>query len=380
MFERVLEGIRDLFPGSAGTIPLHAPWFDTADEEAVMACVRSSFVSSVGEGILAFEQELAEYTGAGRAVAVVNGTAALHAALVLNGVGPGDLVITQAFTFIATCNAITYTGARPVFIDVDPETFGLSPRALERWLDRECRQEGGGCVHVRTGARVRACIPMHTFGHVAHIEEIITRCRERGIAVIEDAAEALGSTRGGRHAGTFAPIGTLSFNGNKIVTCGGGGALLFEDPELADRAKHLTTQAKVPHPWAFQHDLIGFNHRMPNLNASLARSQLRKLPHNLAVKRALHDRYRELFADGPFRLVEAPPGTSPNHWLNAVLVRDRQERDTFLQACLEAGIQARPAWELATDQPMYRDDLKDDLAVSRELQDRCVNLPSSAHP
>jgi len=380
MFERVIAGIRALFPDTEGPIPLHAPWFDRADEEAVAACVRSTFVSSVGPEITAFERELAEATGAAHAVAVVNGTAALHTALLLHGVGAGDLVITQAFTFIATCNAIAYTGAEPVFLDIDAHTLGLSPGAVERWLDTQCDRRNGGCVHRATGRAVKACIPMHTFGHVLHIEELLALCRAWGILLVEDAAEALGSHRNGRFAGTFGEVGTLSFNGNKIITCGGGGALLLQDEPKARAAKHLTTQAKVPHPWAFQHDRTGFNHRMPNLNAALARTQLRKLPHNLAVKRALHEQYRSLFADSPYTLVQEPEGSTSNHWLNAVLMHDKQERDAFLQACVDAGIQARPAWELATDQVMYRDALRDELTVSRNLQDRLVNLPSSARP
>lgn len=380
MFDGLLDGIKSLFPGTTGTIPLHAPWFDRADEEAVAACVRSTFVSSVGPDITAFEQELAQVTGAAHAVAVVNGTAALHAALVVNEVGPGDLVITQAFTFIATCNAIAYTGAEPVFLDIDPETLGLSPNAVQDWLEGQCEMRKGQCVHRSSGRSVKACIPMHTFGHVMRIEELAALCDQWNLVLIEDAAEALGSTRAGRHAGTFGPVGTLSFNGNKIITCGGGGALLVRDEAMAREAKHLTTQAKVPHPWAFQHDRTGYNHRMPNLNAALARTQLRKLDHNLAVKRALHDEYRALFADSPYRLVEAPEGSTSNHWLNAVLLRDRKERDAFLQACVDTGIQARPAWELATDQRMYITALQDDLAVSRHMQDRLVNLPSSARP
>jgi dTDP-4-amino-4,6-dideoxygalactose transaminase len=221
---------------------------------------------------------------------------------------------------------------------------------------------------------------MHSFGSLMHIDPLVRLCAEWNITVIEDAAEALGSYVGQRHAGTIAPVGTLSFNGNKIVTCGGGGALLIQDERLARAAKHLTTQAKVPHPWAFAHDRTGYNYRLPNLNAALARTQLGKLSHNLKVKRGLHDAYRALFKDTPWKLVEEPAGTTSNYWLNAVLVGDRTERDAFLKACMENGIQARPAWELATDQPMYRMAIQGELPVARELQDRLVNIPSSAHP
>lgn len=380
MFDAVIAGIRRINGQASGTVPLHAPWFDKADEEAVAACVRSTFVSSVGAEIVAFEKDLVALTGSAHAVAVVNGTAALHTALMLLDVGPNDLVITQPFTFIATCNAIAYTGAAPVFIDCDADTLGLSPEATKSWLEAQCEMRSGSCIHRTSGKQVKACIPMHSFGSVMRIRPLLEVCAEWNITVIEDAAEALGSYDGATHAGTIAPIGTLSFNGNKIVTCGGGGALLIQDEHLARAAKHLTTQAKVPHPWAFAHDRTGYNYRMPNLNAALARTQLSKLPHNLKVKRELHDAYRTLFKDTPWKLVEEPTGTTSNYWLNAVLMRDRTERDAFLKACTDAGIQARPAWELATDQPMYHQALQGAIHVSREMQDRLVNIPSSARP
>jgi perosamine synthetase len=378
MFEGVIAGIRRVCEQPEGLIPLHAPWFDEADERAVAACVRSTFVSSVGAEITAFEQDLATFTGAPFAVAVVNGTAALHTALVLLNVGANDLVITQPFTFIATCNAITYTGARPVFLDIDPDTLGLSPVATRAWLEEQCEMRSGACVHRLSGKRVRACIPMHSFGLPMRIASLVELCNAWNIAVVEDAAEALGSTSHGRHAGSVAPIGTLSFNGNKIVTCGGGGALLFHDEQLARAAKHLTTQAKVPHPWEFAHDRTAYNYRMPNLNAALARTQLAKLNHNIRVKRELHNAYQEIFTGTPWSLVNEPDGTRSNYWLNAVLMRDREERDAFLHACMEEGIQARPAWELATDQPMYSDQAHAPTPVSRYHQDRLVNIPSSA--
>lgn len=380
MFDEVIAGIRTLFGDPPGPIPLHAPWFDRDDEDAVAACVRSTYVSSVGPEITAFEQEVAAYTGAPHAVAVVNGTAALHTALMLAECGPNDLVITQPFTFIATCNAIAYTGAQPVFLDIDVETLGLSPDAVQAWLEKECTLTDDACMHRASGKRVRACVPMHSFGLPMRIDALMELCTVWKIMVIEDAAESLGSSRNGQHTGTFAPMATLSFNGNKIITSGGGGAVLFRDEDLAQRAKHLTTQAKVPHPWAFAHDRTGYNYRMPNLNAALLRSQMRKLPHNIAVKRELHQRYRALFAGTQWALVSEPQGTQSNYWLNAVLLRNKVERDTFLAACQHAGIQARPAWELATDQPMYTTALRGDLSTGRDMQDRVVNLPSSAHP
>lgn len=380
MFESVINGIRGLFGNPTGTLPLHAPWFDADDERAVADAVKSTFVSSVGAEIVALEKDLAGYTGAPHCVAVVNGTSALHVALLLNQCGPGDLVLTQSFTFIATTNAIAYTGAEPVFLDIDGNTLGLSPAAVRTWLERECVVRDGHCVHGTSGKRVRACVPMHAFGLPMDIAGLLHVCDAWGIAVVEDAAESLGSFIGGKHTGTFAPIGTLSFNGNKIITSGGGGALLFRDEATARRARHLTTQAKVPHPWAFAHDELGYNYRMPNLNAALLRAQMRKLDHNIKVKRELHDRYAEVFASTPWTLVHEPAGTRSNYWLNAVLMRDHDERNAFLQACADHGIQARPAWELSPDQPMYNRAMQDGLQISRTVQDRLVNLPSSAHP
>lgn len=380
MFDRVIQGIRALFGHPTGTIPLHAPWFDEEDERAVVDAVRSTYVSSIGPEIPALEKDLTVFTGASHCVAVVNGTAALHMALILCECGPGDLVLTQPFTFIATSNAIAYTGAEPVFLDIDQRTLGLSPSAVRTWLEQECTMRDGGCVHGLSGKRVRACVPMHAFGLPMDIAGLLDVCDAWGIAVVEDAAESLGSYTAGTHTGTLAPIGTLSFNGNKIITSGGGGAMLFRDKATADRAKHLTTQAKVPHPWAFAHDGIGYNYRMPNLNAALLRAQMRKLDHNITVKRELHRGYAEVLDTTPWTLVHEPEGTRSNYWLNAVLMRDKAERDAFLQACADAHIQARPAWELSTDQPMYRGTMRGDLRVSRQVQDRLVNLPSSARP
>ncbi|MFT3886284.1 MAG: DegT/DnrJ/EryC1/StrS family aminotransferase [Flavobacteriales bacterium] len=287
---------------------------------------------------------------------------------------------TQSFTFIATSNAIAHTGARPVFVDIDPDTLGMSPNALRAFLEEHCRMQDGACIHRPTGRRVRACVPMHTFGLCARVDGIMAVCAEWGLMLVEDAAEALGSHVDGRHAGTFGTMGTLSFNGNKIITCGGGGAVLFQDGALAKRAKHLTTQAKLPHAWAFMHDEAGFNYRMPNLNAALARSQMAKLAHNVEVKQRLHARYAGLFAGSPWHLLTAPEGTVSNYWLNALLLRDRAERDAFLKATQAVGVLTRPAWEPSHTQSMYAADLRGDLSVTMEIHERLVNLPSSARP
>ncbi|MEZ4808535.1 MAG: LegC family aminotransferase [Flavobacteriales bacterium] len=377
MFEPYIAAIRALFGDPIDPIPLHAPWFDQEDEDAVSACVRSTFVSSIGAEISGFEADLAAYTGAAHAVATVNGTAALHTALLLADVRPGDLVITQSFSFIATANAITYTGARPLFIDIDAETLGLSPKALRGFLDNACEVKEGRCIHRASGKRIKACVPMHSFGTCVHMPELVAICKEHHLALIEDAAEALGSTIHDRHAGTWGLIGTLSFNGNKIITCGGGGALLFEDGDLAKKAKHLTTQAKLPHEWAFSHDPVGYNYRMPNLNAALARSQMSKLHGNINAKRDLHERYRTMFADSPWTLHEEPDGVRSNYWLNALLLSDRKERDAFLKESHKRGVLTRPAWEPGHTLPMYTDDIRGDLRTTMDVHDRLVNLPSS---
>lgn len=375
MFNKVLSEIRDIYKGGE-FIPLHAPVLDDEDKSFVMKVIESGFVSSVGKEVTQFEDELASFTNAKKAVAVVNGTAALHLALLLSGVKQNELVITQALTFIATANAIKYSGAEPVFLDSDMDTMGLSATALTKFLNDHAVKNDGVVFHKESGRRIAACIPMHVFGHPVRIDEIITICLEWGIPVVEDAAEALGSFVGNRHAGTIAPIGVLSFNGNKIITTGGGGALLFQDEKLAAYAKHLSTTAKKPHAWEFQHDELGYNYRMPNLNAALGCAQMKRLFHFLEVKKSIARRYEKFFSSTRYEFVKEREGTISNHWLNAIKMKDRSERDAFLKEANDAGIGCRPVWELMSEVPMYFHCYRDELKNARELADRLVNLPS----
>lgn len=376
MFNDLISEIRKLYNGAA-SIPLHSPVFSKEDKNSVLAAIESGFVSSVGKEVNLFEEELAQFTNCKKAVAVMNGTAALHLGLVISDVKPGDLVITQALTFIATANAIKYTGADPVFLDSDLDTLGLSPTALSNFLETSAEKKNGKAFHKASGKRISACVPMHVFGNPVRIDEIISICNDWGIEVIEDAAEALGSYVDNRHAGTIARVGILSFNGNKVITTGGGGALLFNDEKLAAKAKHLSTTAKVPHSWAFFHDEIGYNYRMPNLNAALGCSQLRQLPEFLKSKKTVAEHYRKFFSTySEFEFFEERAGTISNHWLNAVLLKDRRMRDDFLKMATDFGVGCRPVWELMADLDIYRNCLRDDLKNARELADRLVNLPS----
>lgn len=376
MFESLIKEIQEIYKGSEAII-LHAPVLGEADKQSMINVIESGFVSSVGKEVTLFEEKIAKYTGSAKAVAVVNGTAALHLGLLLSDVKRGDLVITQALTFIATANAISYIGAEPIFLDSDFDTMGLSPKALEDFLNLHATKKDNQAFHKATGKRISACVPMHVFGHPVRIKEILTICKSWGINVVEDAAESLGSKLDGQHTGTFAPIGILSFNGNKIITTGGGGALLFQDEKLAARAKHLSTTAKIPHPWAFYHDEVGFNYRMPNLNAALGCSQMERLDSFLSTKKAIAQKYAEALKDDKsLTFVEARKGTDPNYWLNAVLVPNLEIRDQLLKKTNELGIGCRPVWELMCDLKIFSGCIKDDLKVARQLQERIVNLPS----
>lgn len=375
-FRAVVELVHDIY--GPGDVPLHRPVFAGREREALVRCIDSNFVSSVGPEVGEFESAIARYTGATHAIATVNGTSALHVALMLAGVRPGDEVLTQAMTFVATCNAIAYCGARPVFVDIDPDTLGMGAGALARFLDTEVELRDGVPRNRRTGARIAACLPMHTFGQPCRIEAISASCEAAGIPVVEDAAESLGSFVGDRHTGTFGALGTLSFNGNKVITTGGGGMVLTDDPGLAGRARHLTTTAKRPHPYAFFHDEVGYNYRMPNLNATLGCAQMEQLDRMLEAKRSVAARYRDHFAvvEG-MEWIGPVAGTRTNHWLNGVLLRDRTERDAFLEYTNSHGAMTRPAWRLMPELPMFADCQHDGIGIALEVQDRLVNLPSS---
>jgi perosamine synthetase len=360
-----------------GFIPLHRPVFEGNERQYLVDCIDSNFVSSVGAKVTEFEKKVAEFTGSKYAVATVNGTAALHVAIELAGVKPGDEVISQALTFIATCNAISYAGAKPLFIDVDIDTMGLSPSALQDFLDKNAEKCPSGTFNKLSGKRISACVPMHTFGFPCRIAQIAEICADWNIALIEDAAESLGSYVGSRHTGTFASMATLSFNGNKVITTGGGGMIITDDSELAIRAKYITTTAKVPHPYEFVHDEIGYNYRMPNLNAALGCAQMERLDEFLMVKAQLADQWNTFFNNSGADFVKAIDGNKANHWLNAVILDSREDRDEFLKMTNDHNVMTRPIWALMSKLPMFKDCQTDGLENSLWLEDRVVNIPSS---
>lgn len=381
MYRDIVEFIREHYHASAGErVMLHAPTFAGNEKKYLNECIDTTFVSSVGEFVDRFERDIAAYTGAKKAVVCVSGTNALHMAMMLAGVRRDDEVLTQALTFIATCNAISYIGAHPVFIDVDKESMGLSPDALEIWLDDNAEIRDDGYAYNRlTGRRISACVPMHTFGHPTKIDRIAEICKKWNIELVEDAAESIGSLYKGRHTGIFGKVGAISFNGNKTITTGGGGMLLFNDEELGAHAKHLTTQAKVPHRWEFIHDEIGYNYRMPNINAALGCAQLENIDKFIASKRATAQAYKELFASNPhgIEFMAEPENTRSNYWLNAILLPDRESRDAFLEYTNDNGVMTRPIWELMTHLPMFENAQHGDLTITEMLADRIVNIPSS---
>lgn len=377
----VVDAVRRAAGTPNGILGLHEPVFAGNEVAYLEECIKSTYVSSVGPFVDRFERMLEEVTGARRAVAVVNGTAALHACFRLAGVEPGDEVISPALTFIATTNAIAYCGAVPHFVDSSFVTLGMDPRALAARLEGIAERTPQGAVNRETGRRIAAISPMHTFGHPVELDEIAAIARDWGIALVEDAAESLGSTYKGHAVGSEARLAALSFNGNKIVTTGGGGAILTNDEELGRRAKHLTTTAKLPHKWAFVHDEIGFNYRLPNLNAALGCAQLEQLDGFLASKRRLAAAYERVFADVPgVSFSREPEGTTSNYWLNAILLDEAyaDRRDDLLAALNDAGFGARPVWTLMHKLPMFAQSPRGDLSTAESIERRLINLPSSA--
>lgn len=360
-----------------GFVTLHRPVFEGNEKQYLIDCIDSNFVSSVGARVTEFEQQLAAFTGTRFAVATVNGTAALHVALQLAGVKRDDEVISQALTFIATCNALSYAGVHPVFVDVDRDTMGMSPFALRCFLEQNAEMRDGIAWNKTSGRRIAACVPMHTFGLPCRIEEIAALCDEWGIALVEDAAESLGSYVGNRHTGTFGRLSTLSFNGNKVITTGGGGMIITNDEAIAKRAKHITTTAKVPHPYEFVHDEVGYNYRLPNLNAALGCAQMERLQEMLNIKADLARRYGDFFAGLDIEFARARAGTTANHWLNAVVLASAAERDAFLSFTNANQVMTRPVWRLMTHLSMFSHCQHDGLENSRWLEERVVNLPSS---
>jgi perosamine synthetase len=358
-------------------IPLHEPKFRGNEKAYVLDTIESTFVSSVGAYVDRFEEMMQGITGAEKAVAVVNGTAALQVALRLVGVSQGDEVMTQALTFVATANAIAYNGASPIFIDVDLDTMGLSPNAVERFLEENCEVREKGCFNINTGKRVAACVPMHTFGFPVQIEKLVEVCNKWNIPIVEDAAESLGSRYKDKPTGSFGDVGIFSFNGNKTITAGGGGAIVSNNHEIGVKAKHLTTTAKSPHPYEFYHDELGYNFRMPNLNAALACAQLEQLDSMLVNKRELAVSYSSYFNSIGVKFRTELPETYANYWLMCVELHDSKERDMFLKETNANKVMTRPIWQLMYRLPMYKDCQRDDQSNAMYLEERIVNIPSS---
>lgn len=380
MYNEVIRFIRETFNEPEAFVPLHAPYFGGNEKKYLLDTIDSTFVSSVGAYVNQFEEMMATITGAKYAIAITNGTTAVQLALVLADIRRDDEVITQPLTFVATANAITHSGGIPVFVDVDKDTMGMSPVALENFLSEYGEVRDGQCFNKQSGRRIVACVPMHTFGFPCRIDEIAAVCDKYKIALVEDAAESLGSYYKGRHTGTFGLMGTFSFNGNKTVTCGGGGAIVTNDEKVAQHAKHLSTTAKIPHPYEFVHDEVGYNYRMPNLNAAVACAQLEQLSAILDNKRALADIYNAYFTDKDIRFVTEGTDARANYWLNTVVLKDLQARDAFLNETNGSKVMTRPIWKLMNKLPMYAHCQTGDLANSLWLEDRVVNIPSSYRP
>lgn len=384
-YQENINFIRSIY-GKTDFIPLHEPRFWGNEKKYLEECIDSTFVSSVGKFVDQIELEIAKYTGAKKAIAVVNGTAALHIALKLVGVEENTEVITQPLTFIATANAISYCGAQPVFLDVDRDTMGLSPIALKSFLENETKWDdlSNKRLNKSTNKLITACIPMHTFGHACRIDEIVEICDKFGIPVVEDSAESIGSYYKGKHTGTFGKIGVLSFNGNKTITSGGGGIIITDDEDLAKLSKHLTTTAKIPHKWEYRHDHIGYNYRMPNINAALACAQLEQLDGFIEKKRNLAKNYTDFFSTQHFnnstnqqQFFLEPENSRSNYWLNVVILENREERDLFLKETNENGVMTRPIWTLMNKLDMFKDCYTDGLEAAQWLEDRVVNVSSS---
>lgn len=379
--EAVIKSIKSVLPDDRGFIALHEPTFMGNEWKYLKDCLDTKWVSSVGKYVDRFESELADYTGAAYAIAVVNGTAALHIALLLAGVKPGDEVLMPSLTFIATANAVTYCGAIPHFVDSDEKTLGIDPAKMNDYLKEISVLRSEGCFNRKTGRRISTVVPMHTFGHPVDLDLLLGLCQEFRLKLVEDAAESLGSFYKGSHTGTMGLISSLSFNGNKTITTGGGGAVLTNDASLAKLAKHLTTQAKIPHKWEFSHDMSGYNYRMPNINAALGCAQLEQLEGFIAKKRTLADSYKIAFKDiQGIEFFTEPEFARSNYWLN-VLILDKEnacQRDRLLKLTNDAGIMTRPLWTLMHRLAMYKECPRMDLSIAEDLERRIINIPSSA--
>ena len=369
--------VRDIYDTDQ-FIPLHEPRFIGNEKKYVLDTIESTFVSSVGAFVTDFEEKIQTFTGSKRAVATVNGTAALHVALLMAGVQREDIVITQALTFVATCNALSYIGAEPLFVDVSLKTLGLCPKALDEYLEEHAFIDDlGVCRHKNCNKRISAVVPMHTFGHPVELDELLAVSKKWHLILVEDAAESLGSYYKNQHTGTLGLVSALSFNGNKVITTGGGGMVLCQEEALGAKTKHITTTAKIPHPYEFYHDENGFNYRMPNLNAALGCAQMENLTDFLEKKRQLARQYQEFFKDADTSFVIEPENCRSNYWLNAIICADKTHRDNVLEGTNKAQVMTRPIWTLMTKLPMYKNALQDHLSNSKWLEERVVNIPSS---
>ncbi len=382
-FQELIDFIRSIYKEPSDFIPLHAPVFNGNEKKYINDCIETTLVSSVGKYVDRFEDMIAEYTGAKKAIVTVNGTNAIHLALLVSGVESGDEVITQPLTFIATANAIAYAGAKPIFVDVDRDTMGMSPDSLREWLMANTIKQINKSTNQPetiskiTKKRIASIVPMHTFGHPCRIEEIVEIANEFNIPVIEDAAESLGSFYKGQHTGTFAKLGVLSFNGNKTITTGGGGMILTNDVELGNHIKHLTTQSKIPHTWEYDHDNIGYNYRMPNINAALGVAQMENLDDYLENKRQTTKKYKSFLENTSIQFVDEPLESKANFWLNSILLKDRDQRNAFLQFSNDRLVMTRPIWKLMNKLEMFKKCQTGNLSNSIYLEDRIVNIPSS---
>ena len=376
MMDKIINFIQDIYQ-TREFIPLHEPKFIGNEKKYLNECIDSTYVSSVGEFVNKFEEKIAKYTCVKYAVATCNGTAALHISLKLANVDENCEVITQPITFVATCNAISYCKAKPIFIDVDRDTMGLSPSSLKSFLAKNTKVINKQCINNKTGKVIKACVPMHSYGHPCRIDEIKKICDEYSIFLIEDAAESLGSFFKNQHTGTFGKLGIISFNGNKIITAGGGGCIITNNENLAKKAKHLTTTAKVSHKWDFNHDMIGYNYRMPNLNAALLLAQLEELNNFIENKRNLAKKYEIFFKNMEYTFFKEIEESKSNYWLNSIIFGDKTQRDKFLEETNSRGVMTRPIWKMMNKLSMYKDAQSDDLTNSEWLEDRVVNIPSS---
>ena len=378
MYKEFVHFVRKLYQTN-DFIPLHAPQFRGNEKQYLIDTIDSTFVSSVGVYVEQFEERVAEYTGAKHTIATVNGTSALHIALMLAGVEPETEVITQSLTFVATCNAIRYCQADPVFVDVDMDSMGLSPGSLADFLDKNAElRDDGYCWNKTSDKKITACLPMHTFGFPVRLDEIAKICQQYHIALVEDAAESLGSYYKEKHTGILGKTAVISFNGNKIITTGGGGMVLTNDTEIANRAKHITTTAKVPHKWAFEHDEVGYNYRLPNLNAALGVAQMELLPEYLRNKREIAQQYQEWGQQNGIEFVKEQTNTKANYWLNTAIMQDQKQRDKFIEETNSQNVMTRPAWTLLHKLTPFQECSHAPLPVAESLEQRIINLPSSA--